>query len=307
MSPLKENNFIVVIRSARERTRDVCKQIILNELPEQDLKIIELTPFEEALRESYRVGIKSKKEWLVTIDADVLPKKEFLSEISSLTQKVPDDLFAFKPMIYDKILIKHRLAGLRVYRTKFLRKAYEFIPLNGEQIRPEEYTVSKMEKEGYKTKIFEYVGGLHDFEQYYRDIYRKAFFHSTKHVAQVAELMDEWKMHSFEDLDYKVMVKGAIDGLLSEKKPKADLRFFEKMSRKALEELGLEEKEPLDPADIESFVEEKLSNVEPFSKEYTWNGIKKNIMIKGFLNGTIYTAGHILEAIGVKLKEKTEH
>lgn len=306
MSTLQTSNFIVVIRSAGERTRDVCKQIILNELPEQDVKIIELTPFEEALRESYKIGIQSNKEWLITIDADVIPRSEFISDISTLTNKVSDDLFAFKPMIYDKILMKYRLAGIRVYRNKYLKEAYEFIPDDGQQIRPEEYTVNIMEKEGYKTKIFEYVGGLHDFEQYYRDIYRKAFFHSTKHLSQVAELIEHWKKRSIEDPDYTVIVKGAVDGLLSKKKPKADLHFFEELTKKALKELDLVEKKALDLTDIESMVESKLSSVGIFSKEYTWNGIKKNVEKKGFLKGSLYTIGHILEAVGMKMKKKTE-
>lgn len=307
MSTLQESDFIVVIRSAGERTRNVCKEIILNELPEPDVKIIELTPFEEALRESYKIGIQSNKEWLITIDADVIPRHGFINSISTLTKKVSDDLFAFKPMIYDKILMKYRLAGIRVYRNKHLKEAYKFIPYDGLQIRPEEYTVNKMEEAGYKTKIFEYVGGLHDFEQYYRDIYRKAFFHSTKHLSQVAELIEHWKKRSLEDPDYTVIVKGAVDGLLSKKKPKADLHFFEELTKKALKELDLVEKKALDPIDIESMVESELSSAGTFSKEYTWNGIKNNVEKKGFLKGILYTAGHILEAVGIKLKRKTEY
>ncbi|MCG2590667.1 hypothetical protein [Rhodohalobacter sulfatireducens] len=306
MSTLTNNSFIVVIRSAGERTKSVCRDIVLKQLSEKHVKVIQLTPFEEALRESYRIGIKSDKEWLITIDADVLPRKDFLKDIFGLTNKVSDDLFAFKPMIYDKILMKHRLAGFRVYRNKYLEKAFDFIPEDGQEIRPEEFTVKKMENLGHKTKIFEYVAGLHDYEQYYRDIYRKAYFHATKHAEQVAQLMEEWKKKSVDDPDYIVVLKGAVDGLLSGKMPKADLRFFEDSTRKALEELGLEEKKSLDVSNIELKVEEILNSEGPFTKEYTWAGIKKNIKKKGFLDASLYTSGHILEAVGKKLKKRTE-
>ncbi|MCG2590801.1 hypothetical protein [Rhodohalobacter sulfatireducens] len=76
-----------------------------------------------------------------------------------------------------------------------------------------------MESKGYKTRVFEYVAGLHDFEQFYRDIYRKAYFHATKHSDHVAELMKEWKRRSIDDTDYLVVIKGSVDGLLSQEVP----------------------------------------------------------------------------------------
>ncbi|MCG2590802.1 hypothetical protein [Rhodohalobacter sulfatireducens] len=131
MSTRSKNDFIIVIRSAGERTTEACKQIILHELPEDDVVVIELTPFEEALRESYKIGIQSDKEWLITIDADVLPKNGFIREIQQLISNVSESLFACKPLIYDKILMKHRLAGFRIYRNRFLHEALNHIPGDG--------------------------------------------------------------------------------------------------------------------------------------------------------------------------------
>ena len=295
-------NIIVVIRAAGERTKEACRQIVLNELSENDLFVIKCTPFEEALRESYRIGIKSDKEWMITIDADVLPRKGFIKGIKAITEKLPDQIFTFKTMIFDKLFFTHRMAGFRVYRNRYLETAYEFIPENGKEIRPESYTIRKMEQRGYKTKVFEYVVGLHDYEQYYRDIYRKAYFHATKHPGHVADSVAFWKQQAAHDSDYQVALKGAIDGLLSDDQPKPDIRFFETISKIAIQELDLIEKPKPDIDKVLELVETALNEAGDFHKEYSIGGIRSNIKKRGFMKGSLQTIAYLLETVGSKIK-----
>jgi len=296
-------NMIVVIRAAGERTQEACRQIVLNELSESDVFVIQCTPFEEALRESYRIGINSDKDWMITIDADVLPRKGFINEIEAFTQNVPNKLFTFKAMIYDKLFLTHRMAGFRVYRNRYLETAYNLIPENGVEIRPESYTIRNMELKGYKTMVYEYVVGLHDYEQYYRDIYRKAFFHATKHPGHVAESVTLWKQQSEHDTDYQVALKGAIDGLLSDDQPKPDIRFFETISEKAIQELNLIEKPQPHMVKVLELVETALAEAGDFHKEYTLKGLRKKMSETGILKAFLHTLGYFLETVGVKIKK----
>jgi hypothetical protein len=303
MKKSNDFNFVTVIRAAGERTRDICRQIVIKELNEKDVYMIECTPFEEALRESYRIGMNSDKKWMITIDADVLPRAGFLSEIDAITKHLPDKIFTFKAMIFDKLFLTHRMAGFRVYRNKFLHTAMGYIPANGEVIRPESYTIRKMEEAGYKTKVFEYVAGVHDYEQYYKDIYRKAYFHAAKHTGHIAESFTTWREKSEHDPDYRVALKGAVDGLLAADQPKPDIRYFETISDNAVRELGLVEKDEADEETTISLVNKVLESTGNFHKEYSIGGIRNKIKQKGFIGGILDTIGYFMETAGSKMKD----
>lgn len=300
------SQFTVVVRSAGERTTQACKNLVINEISEEQVHIIQLTPFEEALRESYRIGLKSGREWLITIDADVLPRKGFMKKMAVFSSEVGKNVFSFKAMVYDQFFLKHRLAGFRVYRCSMLEEALTLVPANGQEIRPEQFTVNKMKQRGYKTKIFEYVVGLHDFEQYNKDIYRKAYFHATKHPDLVAENMSYWKSKSNTDEDFKVMIKGAVDGLLSKDNPKADIRFFENLAQRALEDLNMAEKPSLN-TDIEFKIEKTLEEYGLFFKGHSLTAAKKRMDKYGLVKGAAHHIGFILEATGKSLRKKIEN
>ncbi|MCC5931455.1 MAG: hypothetical protein JJU28_19565 [Cyclobacteriaceae bacterium] len=302
-----DSDYIIIIRSAGERTKEACQYIVSQEVATNDIHILQLEPFEEALRESYRKAKESNKKWLITIDADILPRKGFIKEINEMTAGISNRVFCIKPMIYDKLFLKHRMAGFRVYRTSYLEEAQVLIPPNGEQIRPEAYVVSQMEKKGYKTKIFENVIGLHDYEQYYKDIYRKAYFHSEKHIDLVIDSMGTWKKQMHSDLDYAVALKGAIDGLLSEDQPKPDIRFFDGKSSKSLKKLNLTEKNKLDNANISDVIDKILLEAGPFHKSYKWKSIKNDFKEKGFIGGSVFSLGTLFEVTGKKLRKVADN
>ncbi len=302
MNNEKESKFTVVIRSAGERTKEACLHLVLQEVPEEDVHIIEKEPFEEALRETYRIGMNSKKEWLIALDADVLPRQGFTGEIAKITDSLKNRVFTFKPMIYDKLFFKHRMAGFRVYRTRYLEEALAIIPPNGVETRPESFAVAQMEKKKLKALVFEYVAGLHDFEQYYRDIYRKTYFHSYKHMHQLFMVIEDWKKESNRDSDYKVALKGALDGLMSLDEPLPDIRFFKKRSKNILKSINLIEKDELSLNSIENRVEEILQEAGPFLKKYRWASINKECNKRGLLPGLIYSFGTLLEIAGNKVK-----
>ncbi len=301
-----DEDFKIIIRSAGERTTEVCKLLVINEIPTDNVQIIKLLPFEEALRESYRLGIDSKTKWLITIDADVLPRPGFIKTIAKESGKFSEKVFSFKAMIFDKFFMKHRLAGFRVYRTELLNEALKLIPENGTQIRPEEFTVNMMEKKGYKTEVMEYVIGLHDYQQCYYDLYRKAFFHAVKHPKEVGENISAWKELSLADDDYRVMLNGAIDGLLSKESPTADVRFFKNLAVIALNELNINEKEEANFTDIEHFLEEQMAEVGTFNKGHSWKSAKKRMQRYGKIKGITHHAAFLMEMSGKLIKKRIE-
>jgi hypothetical protein len=301
MQKIHDPGFIVVIRSACERTVSACKHIVLQEVPEKFVHVIECRPFEAALRECYKIGIKSGKKWMVTIDGDVLPKPGFANGIVKLTNDVSDKVIMFNAIIHDKLMMSYRTGGVKIYRVKYLKEALEEVPDDGKSLRPEAATLQKMMKRGLKKKNFNFVIGLHDYEQYYRDIYRTAYFHATKHKEKVANLLPRWKNASKTDSDYAVAVKGAVDGLLSEHETKSDVRYFSGISKKAVESLGLNEKDSININRISQKVEDELTSAGPFYRMYELNGIKKELKKRGLLRGGVYLTGMTMEIAGKKI------
>jgi len=266
------DDYICVIRSAGERTTEGCKKIVSRETPMRDLYVIEEVPFEEAIKESFRIGLKRNKKWLVTLDADVLPRPQAIQEMLSQANRGNRKIIAFTGLIYDKFLATFKTAGNHVYRTEHLKAALDYIPHPGSTVRPESTTIKKTKELGLKRTRLNIVVGLHDFEQYYSDIYRKFFLHAQKRTEAVAGLLKFWKKKSQLDFDYKVAIKGAVDGMLFEERARTDIRMYSRLAERALNELGLQEKAPLCLTNVERWVHNSI----PINKQpYYTNRIAK--------------------------------
>ncbi len=295
-------DFIIVIRSAKERTKEACRYLAGKELPDELIHVIEQTPFEAAVRKCYRLGMESGKKWMITIDADILPVPGFLSKIEKFAEEADENVIMFNAIIHDKLLLKYRSGGIKTYRAKYLGEALEYVPENGTTLRPEAATLLKMTERGLKKKNFPDVIGLHDYKQYYHDIYRKCFFHAAKHTDEIGGLLTRWKELSEKDADYKTAIRGAIDGLLSEKDAKPDVRLFDERSRKAVSDLGINEKPDIVPDHMDEFINQTLKNLGPFRKKFEWNSIKSELDKQGVLDGSRWLIGSALEVAGKKMK-----
>lgn len=298
--------MVIVIRSAGERTVDACKFQLLQEEKEKIIRVIEEIPFEAAVRKCYQIGIDSGEKWLITIDADILPKKGVINEIHSVSKSMNENVIMFNGVVYDKFLLKYRSGGIKVYRIKYLEEAIKYIPPDGTQIRPEAYTLSQIvTKRDLKKHYTNIITGIHDFEQYYRDIYRTCFVHAVKHP-EVLSLFSEWKKRSELDADYKVAIKGASDGILNSIEAKIDTRVFEKRSKKILLELGLEEKKPTNLDNSELLVNDIINGAGPYYGDDFRSFLKREIKMRGLAKGLQYTSGNLLERIASKIKRKAE-
>jgi hypothetical protein len=246
----QSQNIIVVIRTAGERTLEACKAFVLKQIPMESVWVVDERPFEAALRKSYEIGIESSADWLMTVDADIFLREGAVSEVLSATDGLPEHFFQFEGHVYDKLTGMYRKAGHRMYRTKYLKTALQQIPAENTEIRPEYMTLQRMEAMGFPSMEIETVFGVHDYEQFYRDIYRKAFVHANKHQIWLPQLISRWKALSSIDGDFRIALRGLYDGLIGLTDVKLDPRNYVAEAEHAVADLGFQEKRALPANDI---------------------------------------------------------
>ena len=243
-------SYIVVIRTAGERTFEACKALILQQVPEDRLHVVDERPFEAALRRCYQIGIESDSEWMVTVDADVLLRERAIIGLLAEAAAMPRDHFQVEGMVFDKLTNRARWAGYRCYRTEHLAEAQTQVPADRTEIRPEFSTLERMAARGKPYLRSSQIYGVHDFEQYYVDVYRKAFVHAEKHQVWLFEMLEHWKREATRDQDFLVALRGAAESLTALEAPRIDRRDFETRAEQVLRKLRLVEKPPLESSQV---------------------------------------------------------
>jgi hypothetical protein len=116
-----------------------------------------------------------------------------------------------------------------------------------------------MRNQGYPWKGLNYLTGIHDFEQYYVDIFRKCFVQAHKHQEYAEIFFTYWPQQGIRDLDYKIALKGFMAGIEYE----GDIRIDAQRDiyREHFEKLQIDEKQELppgyfSPADINNQVKD---------------------------------------------------
>jgi hypothetical protein len=249
------NEVHLVIRSAGERTASVCKRLAqLSGILDKDITVIREVPFESALRATYLTGLNAGKKWTATLDADVLLDKYSIAGLLWDAEQMPSNYAQIEGRVFDKVTGIYRQAGHRIYRTNCLSLALERIPAPGTEMRPEFFILQQLGRLGSPSRRVGRLVGLHDFEQYYGDLYRKALLHSKKHTLFVPRFLERCAEHMHSDPDFVVILKGIHDGLAYSGSMAVDRRqFSDSIVGSMLSELGLEEKSEL--KDAETFLQ----------------------------------------------------
>lgn len=317
---MNTTDLIAVIRSTHERTSDLCRVSIQNQIPKENVFIINEYPFEKALRTCYEIGIDGGSRWMLTVDADVLLKEGAIQSFLRGAEDLPDHFFQIEGLLHDKLTGMYRNVGHRLYRTQYLKLAIKHIPDPGETIRPEFETVNHMKKLGYDSAIISQVFGIHDYEQYFSDIYRKAFTHAKKHQDRLSVFADLWSREMTLDNDFVVAMRGLYDGLMFKGKVAIDSREFVERSRSALSELGLSEKGELHPAeDIFPLTQSVLEKVGPVPSKIITE-IRTSELMKmsrnqrlrkewrrlGTLRFILYYLGSTLRFVGNEIRKRAD-
>lgn len=310
-------DITIIIRSARERTESLCYKLITEQgIPENQVFIVREVPFSKAMKRSFEIGIEENRKWTYCIDADVLLRTNSIKIMTEFAEKEDSNVCEIQGFVMDKFFGGPRQAGNHLYRTSLLDKVIERIPDEGTDIRPERYTLNEMRKSGYPWKKAFYIVGIHDYEQYHFDIYRKSFVHGKKHTKQSGLFIDLWRERRVNDFDFVVALRGFADSLVNEKE--AFINKSQPLYRTLYDLTGFQEKSKLN---LTKFSLNQIDNVistwvypavyysyfptrggldlEPVS---TWVKIKQKSENMGLVKTILTIVGSIFTRIGKKIR-----
>jgi len=219
-------DVFVVIRSAGEATEQLCLSLVKEQVGEGNVKVIREKPFVEAVRKTFTIGLVKNKKWTLAIDADILIREKAIADLVQWANKQEDYFFEFQGRVVDKFFCAPRPGGPHLYRTKYLEEAIGVLPICKNELRPESYTYHKMAEKGHHYFHHPEIYGIHDYFQYARDIYRKAFLHAHKHNQHVGYFAKQWSKNKNDDSDYEVALSGLFEGLCFQKEVEIDVDFF---------------------------------------------------------------------------------
>src|SRR5262245_45960159 len=93
----------VVIRNAGERTLELCRQLVCEQVPIANVFVINEYPFEKAARRSYEIGIELGRPWTLFLDADILLRRNAVQTLRNWALTAGDRALYVQGSIVDKI------------------------------------------------------------------------------------------------------------------------------------------------------------------------------------------------------------
>lgn len=242
---MSNNNVAVIVRAAGERTEAVSANLVKQQVPAENIVTIHERPFSRAVKRAFEIGIDYRLDWTLCVDADVLLRAGAVQKLISIAEQAPENNFSTQASILDKLVGIVRPGGGHLYRTTFLGEALSYISHSDDIIRPENFVKQQMLERGYRWEVREDLIALHDYEQYYHDIFRKTFVHSRKHKSKIIDSEQLWRLFMASDADYVVALLGLHVGRLYDGVVTIDRDRFPDNIDNLLKLFGLEEKSPL--------------------------------------------------------------
>lgn len=263
--PGGNDNVVVIIRTVGERTSSWCRRLVQMELPGAPVYTVSERPFSKTLRRSYEVGLRTGAAWTLCIDGDLLVAQGALTALLC-TAHSPSNrhVFEIQGLVVDKLFGVRRPAGNHLYRTALLARAVDLIPAENTSLRPESDTILAMARRGYPWIQLEQVVGIHDYEQYYRDIYMKVYLQARKFRRFKDTVLERWN-NALGDRDFEVAQRAWTDSEAMKDDVFADSAIAkgDRLSE-VLSELGLKEKSPLPDCNLQTgYPAEVISRFSP--------------------------------------------
>ncbi|MCG2590800.1 hypothetical protein [Rhodohalobacter sulfatireducens] len=312
----EEFSFIVTIRSTGERTEKACIRSLLKEgIRESQINLIREAPFKKSLETCFQTAYKAQTKWLLTVDADMIIIPGTLRGFFQMAEEMPEQNLQIQGNNLDKFFASVRSGGPRIYRVDYLRTAYEISKNLPDNIRPESNVISELGEKEHPSRYISTVNCIHDFGQYYSDIYRKSYAHSIKHIKKLPKILQNTADKRAIDPDYKVFIKGIFDSLLSDIDVSIDKRILKDETAQALQQLHISEKKDIpESIDVQKIIKEyslldqwisyencRIKDVPRTPTRLISENLKKKGNIKGimYLFGlTLSRAGEYLQRVG---------
>lgn len=222
------DNITVIIRSSGERTVDCCYEIACNQVGFDNVYKINEVPFSKAVKKTFEIGLEKNKEWTLAIDADIILAENAIQNMIQSASKIGDKLYIYQGYVIDQIFGTAREGGPHLYKTAHLSDAIDALKRTENTMRPESETYKILANEKSAIKYVDNViYGIHDFEQYLEDYYRKAFFHAKKHdnSEYSVQFLKHWTSKQ-QDITFKVLLEGWLFGIKFSGDVKVDIKFF---------------------------------------------------------------------------------
>lgn len=240
---LLKDNIFVVLRSAKERSFPLAEKAL--SLQTDRYEVIEEYPFSAALKKMFEIGKERKEKYLLALDADVVLHPGSLEKMVEIANNSPG-IFFLDFFVMDKFRGKC-CSGCHLYVNRYSGDLLNLVG-SQEDTRPENHLMLDFAKtHDLLHEKSHFVVGLHDFEQYYRDLYAKYFRRALrrKHEAEmlIHILEERRKYYSKDDSDFAVALKALHDGQSSNSadRPLFDARLYQKIE----EILPIQEKDAL--------------------------------------------------------------
>jgi len=209
---IKENTTVIV-RSVGERTEQASIELLSDFFGRENIILVRnITPLRSAVEISYEIALKKNKKWTLIVDSDILVIKDRLVNFlkyAELASRKYDDIYCVNGFMISRFLESPYVNGINLFYTANLSKALKY--LNESQVlKIEEYIKIKMSsQENLLNYRFQYVIGLADFFQQYKDIVRKSIVFCYKW-----KRMDEkrmfWEQNSLGNKEFQYALEGCL-------------------------------------------------------------------------------------------------
>ena len=244
----------IVQRHAGERTQAVGLDLAARELPGATTVAVAAGDFPATLRACFETAVDLDRPWTLTIDGDVLLLPGAGAAVRHLADRLPDRAGHLDLLVQDRVTGEARNAGVRLYRTSTMRTALEHGDWTG-TFRPETHLLASLpDIEGRSPAV---LVGLHDHEQYLRDLFRTALVMVRKKAGQQERLVRLWEERA-DGPDDLALLAGAAAARREDVPFAIDAAAVRALSDAFLAESGLKEKAPLtatpDPAQLEAAI-----------------------------------------------------
>ncbi len=235
---MNKNDFTVCVRSTGEfTTKRLLHDIVYQIGSNKKVHLIKNLKFHQAVDKCFQLAIQDKSKWLITLDADLLIKPDFMKIYLNIANSMRSKEIEAHAMTVDRLFMKYRSAGNRLYRVSSLPLLKKLLGKTKNNIRPEGSMLREAVRLGFKIKPTNDVVALHDFFQFSHDLFRKGYLCSFKHSSHSSHLLSTWKKLGNESTDFLILLRGFSFGKNSTEEftldNKSDLfkRQFEDLSR----------------------------------------------------------------------------
>jgi hypothetical protein len=208
---LIQNHSMIVVRSSGERTTDACVHFLKKAFGHQmPINVINERPFAQALKVCWQLGMESKQDYLITVDADVLVMPDIVNFYNHQINHLKDFMHLSAKAIC-ALTNSTRAVGPRLYNTKYLSLIMNHLKESVKNHRPESEALKNAARTVRESNLlfkFDDVIALHDFGQWRRDLYRKGVFYNKKHQSNYRKYIDELRGATRSSLNYQCFFQG---------------------------------------------------------------------------------------------------